>query len=234
MERLGALLTSYIAQDFEVLVFDPKACKSKIKELNAVSATLKETAACPLVIPAVPMSNFEEVLYEIKDHLSPHSTVMDVCSVKEIPVRLMEEILPENINILGTHPMFGPDSAKDTLFGTRVVFCKSRINEKRYKDIKHYMENHGITIVEVTPKQHDEQISHSLLLTHFIGRALMDIGAKRMPVETKGYRRLMKILETVQNDSYQLFEDMNRMNSFSTDMRKSFIESLEKISKRLG
>jgi len=42
------------------------------------------------------------VLCEIAPLLNPQATVMDVCSVKEYPVRLMRELLPESVSILPT------------------------------------------------------------------------------------------------------------------------------------
>ena len=52
-------------------------------------------------------------------------------------------------------------------------------------------------------------------------------------IDTKGYRRLLKILQTVENDSWQLFDDMNSYNQFSKPTREAFRKSLENILKRL-
>ena len=54
----------------------------------------------------------------------------------------------------------------------------------------------------------------------------MDFGAEPIDIDTKGYRRLMKILITVQNDTWQLFEDMNRYNPYAKETRVEFINSL--------
>ncbi len=54
----------------------------------------------------------EDVLGRTRGRLAPDVLVMDTCSVKTHPVGLMERMLPATISILGTHPMFGPDSAR--------------------------------------------------------------------------------------------------------------------------
>ena len=46
--------------------------------------------------------------------LKENAVIVDVCSVKEYPVQWMRELLPANVSILATHPMFGPDSAADS------------------------------------------------------------------------------------------------------------------------
>ena len=62
-----------------------------------------------------------------------------------------------------------------------------------------------------------------------IGRTLMDMNSTSMEIDTKGYRRLLKILETVENDSVQLFNDMNKYNPYAKDMRGSLESSLSKV-----
>lgn len=234
--RLGKLITKYIAQDADVVVFEKfptDSTESDIKSLGAAVGTLEEACDCPVVIPFVPISEFENTIKEMIPHLKEGTLVADVCSVKKHPIEVMEKNLPEGVQILGTHPMFGPDSAKDSLFGCKIVVCNVRMEDKLYADIVNYLNNHGLKVIEASADKHDEEISHSLLLTHFIGRTLMDLGTEKLAIDTKGYRRLMKILQTVENDSWQLFVDMNKYNPYSEETRKEFLESLNRVNKRI-
>lgn len=234
--RLGKLLTKYLSKDATVYVYDhleQESYAESVEKCGAKIATLEEVSSLPVVIPIVPISSFEETIKQMAKYMKEGALVVDVCSVKEIPVKIMQDNLPPNVHILATHPMFGPDSAKKTLFGRKIVLCKVRIPDVLYNDIKNYLEMHGLKTIETTPVKHDEEISHSLLLTHFIGRSLMDLGANELLVDTVGYRRLMKILETVQNDSWQLFKDMNKFNKFSELTRKQFLASLDKINRQI-
>jgi prephenate dehydrogenase len=235
--RLGKLLAKYLAQDFTVNVHDLpdvlNSSKQEIERIGAKTSSIDEACNSHIIIPCVPISEFESVIEKIKDNLKPGTLVADVCSVKEHPVNVMKKLLPKEVQILGTHPMFGPDSAAKTLFGTKTVFCKERIEDRLYEGIKSYFQDHGMHVIEVTTEEHDRQISHSLLLSHMLGRTLIDIKAKRLDIETLGYRRLMKILGTVENDTWQLFEDMNRFNRFAGDARKEFIDALLELDGRL-
>ncbi len=234
--RLGKLITKYIAQDADVIVYEKfptENTEEEIKSLGAKSGSLKEACECPLVIPFVPISELENTLIEMKDFLKAGTLVADVCSVKTLPIESMQKHLPSDVQILGTHPMFGPDSAKESLFGCKIVVCRVRMEDQLYSDILSYLNNHGLKVIESTAEKHDEEISHSLLLTHFIGRTLMDLGTKNLDIDTKGYRRLMKILQTVENDSWQLFVDMNKYNPYSESTREEFLESLNKVNKRI-
>ncbi len=228
--RLGHHLCKFLSQDFDVYVYDKLDLKDKIQSIGATPATLEEVCHCQVVIPFVPISAFENIMQEISPLLTKEQLLIDVCSVKEYPVDLMKKYTSNKDSILGTHPMFGPDSTKETLFGSKIVLCKVRMQDDRYKEIKSYLEKHGLKVIETTPAEHDEQISHSLVLTHMIGRTLIEYKAEKLlDVDTLGYRRLMKILGVVENDSWQLFEDMNDYNRFAKKTRDEFTKALNQV-----
>ncbi|EQC45467.1 prephenate dehydrogenase/arogenate dehydrogenase family protein [Bacteriovorax sp. Seq25_V] len=231
--RLGKLITRYLAQDFDVLVYDLVDHTDEIKKLRATASTLKEVCECDAIIPFVPISAFESCIKEISPLLKDGALVIDVCSVKEIPVEIMQKNLPQSVQILATHPMFGPDSAKDTVFGSKIVISKIRINDDLYDKISSYLKTNGLKVVEVTPEEHDRQIAKSLNLAHLIGRVLIDFESTPQEIDTKGYRRLLKILETVENDSWQLFQDMNKYNRFAKETTEGFKDCLNKVLQRL-
>jgi prephenate dehydrogenase len=233
--RLGKLICKYLGQDATLVVFDndPKK-QDDIKKDGHQLATLEQVGRCPIIIPFVPISELENALTSIKSFLNAGTLIIDVCSVKIRPVETMLKVLPENIHILGTHPMFGPDSAKHTLFGAKIVLSKVRMPDDLYINIKNYLESHGLKVIEASPDEHDKQISRTLVLTHLIGRTLIDFKAKPHLIDTKGYRRLMKILDQVENDTWQLFEDMNSHNPYAKEVREEFKSSLEQIIKKLS
>ena len=231
--RFGKLLTKYLSQYLQVYVFNRSDKTEEIKEYDAVPSSLEEICKKDIVIPSVPISQFESILNKIKHLLKKTSLVIDVCSVKEYPVKLMKDMLPENIQILATHPIFGPDSALNSLEGRKIVLCKVRISDLLYEEIKTILEGKGLIVIEATPEEHDKEIARSLLLTHFIGRGLINFGAAETEIDTEGYKRLMYILETVENDTTQLFEDMNIYNKYSPKIRDDFIKSLNIINNRL-
>ena len=231
--RFGRLMARYLAADFHVQVWDPTADGQAVVSTGAWPTDFMTAAQSDVVIPAVPISRLKEVLNQIKPHLKSEALVIDVCSVKEQPIRWMQKILPERIEILGTHPMFGPDSAADSLHGRKIVLCRVRVGLERYAKIRGYLESKRLKVIETSAAEHDRQIAVSLGLTHFIGRALAATGAKPQDIDTEGYRRLLRILEVVENDTWQLFEDMHRYNPHAEEVRRLFMGALEEIEKKL-
>ena len=231
--RFGKLITRHLSENCKVYVHSRSGKDEEIKKANGIPASLQEVCKKDIIIPCVPISKFEATLNKIKNLLKDDALVIDVCSVKEYPVKVMKKTLPEKTGILATHPMFGPDSAFETVKGRKIALCKVRIPNEKYKKIKSYLEKKGLIVIETTPERHDRETAKTLILTHFIGRSLIDFGAKNLDIDTEGYKRLMNILEMVENDTEQLFEDMNRYNKYSKEIRKGFISSLNKIDKRL-
>ncbi len=231
--RLGKLLAKALARDFKVVVYDTLPLKSEVEKLGATWGDLSTMANQDLIIPAVPISQFESVIKNLSPLVKAGTIVVDVCSVKEFPAQIMQKYLPAHASILATHPMFGPDSATDSFFGRKLVLCPVRIPDDKYQSIKRYLQEQGLTLIETTPEHHDEEISQSLLLAHFIGRGLIEYGATDLQIDTKGYRRLMRILSTVENDTWQLFLDMNRYNRFAAQSRARLLAALKNIDNKV-
>lgn len=232
--RLGKLIAKNLSQDFELYVYDKIDYTKEIKKLNANVSSLDEICkTCDVIIPFVPISEFENVIKLCAPILKKNALVIDVCSVKIHPMDVMKKYLPEHAQILGTHPMFGPDSAKTTLMGSKIVLCRERIEDDLYENIKSYLQKFGLKVIEADADRHDRDISSSLLLTHFLGRTLMDFNASDLEIDTTGYRRLMKILKTVKNDSWQLFEDMNHYNPHAKKTIEDFLSIQNAIKDRI-
>lgn len=231
--RFGKLMTRYLAQDYEVVVYNRKNIEQDIASAGARAASLKDVCQQDIVILPVPISVFKETLSDIAPLLRPGSLVIDVCSVKEYPVQLMQEILPKDVSILATHPMFGPDSASDALKGCKIVLCNVRTDTDSYQKIVKYLDSKELVIIETTPDEHDKQIAVSLALTHFIGRSLSEFGAESLNIDTEGYQRLLHVLGVVEHDTWQLFVDMNIYNPYAKEYRAAFMEAIKKVNNLL-
>ena len=231
--RFGKLSAKYLGKDFKVFVSTRSVSKQDIENSGAFYASLEDVCAQKIIILTVPISGMEDTLKKISPLLGTDSLVIDVCSVKKNPAMWMEKILPEKVSILATHPMFGPDSAAKSLHDSKIVLCPVRIAQDRYEKIKKYLASKGLIIIETTADDHDRQISISLSLTHFIGRALAEFGAKELIIDTEGYKRLLRILDVVTNDTWQLFEDMHKYNPYAMKSVEDFINAMEKIEARL-
>ncbi len=227
--RFGKLAAEFLKEDFEVFVTDKINKRKEARNLGVKFVTLKEAASQGIVILAVPISELADVLIKIKPFLKKGTFVLDTCSLKEYPLNLMKKILPQEVEILGTHPLFGPDSISEK--NKKIVLCPGRT--KKLEKVKKYLQEKGFKVIITTPQHHDQQIAETLCFTHFIGKALLGMGINEKEIDTLGYNRLLKILETVEKDTDQLFNDMHKYNKYAGGVRKKFINALLKIDKKI-
>ena len=119
----GRLTARHLSPWFDILAHDPAATDA---EGVATLTDLATAAACPTVVLAVPVEALEATLIAIRPHLAPGALVIDVGSVKVKPAQAMAELLPPGVRIVGTHPLFGPQSGKDGIAGLRIAICEVR------------------------------------------------------------------------------------------------------------
>lgn len=136
-----------------------------------------EFAAADVVLVSVPIELTARVIERIGPALPPGSLFMDITSVKRTPVALMERCTAREVEVLGTHPLFGP-SAK-SLQGMPVVFVPVRTGPLSEK-IRALYERNGAKITYFTAAEHDELMAVIQALPHFVlfafGITLKDLG----------------------------------------------------------
>jgi prephenate dehydrogenase len=232
--RFGRLAARHLSKDDTVIVCGRRDIDDGNLPANVRAGSIEEVCNQRIVIPCVPISSFKTTLKTIAPLIRPDALVVDVCSVKVYPVQWMESELPRSVAILGTHPMFGPDSAGGGIDGMKIALCRVRTNDSLYLKIVDYLTRAGLTVIETTPEEHDRQIAVSLALTHFIGRSLSAIKAGQLQIDTEGYKRLLHILDVVEHDTWQLFVDMHSYNPYAKEVRRTFMRAVEKIEAELN
>ena len=165
---------------------------------------------------------------EAAPFLRRNALVLDVCSLKMLPCQWMADLLPKGVRIVGTHPLFGPQSAPDAIIGQKVVVCPIRGNPDK---VAGFLSGLGLEVIQCSPDEHDRQMAVSQALTHFIGRS-MD-GFERVQLTTKTFDRLMDIVQIINGNSQELFEDMQHLNPYAAEVRRRFIENCKKVDERL-
>jgi prephenate dehydrogenase len=189
----------------------------------------EEVLKSDVLIYCVSISSFQEVLKRTGKKIGRDTLVMDSCSVKIEPVRWMMEELPEHVRIIGTHPMFGPDSGSDGIEGLPMVLCPARIGEQQLKTWIGEFSRFGLQVLRMSADEHDHQAAYSQGITHFIGRVVTDLNLEEYPISTVGFQKMMEVAEQTCNDPFQLFLDLQRFNPYTGEMREKLHKSLKKM-----
>lgn len=127
-------------------------------------APAEEVAArSDLVIIAVPIAATVDVVRQVAPHVRPGSVLVDVTSIKGPPLAAMLEAAPEGVDVVGTHPMFGPHGVD--FDRQKVVLCRGR-GEKGFVQVKKLFEAFGAETIEATAEEHDAQMALIQVLVH--------------------------------------------------------------------
>lgn len=229
--RFGAFWAGVLSRRFEVYGFSRNPDRHVPDGVRRASE--EELLQCDALFLCVAISAMEEVVRRIAPRIRRGSLVFDTCSVKVHPIGVMQHLLPDNVEIIGTHPMFGPDSGRSGVDGLPIVFCPVRVSTERSVFWRNSFQNLGLIVHELTPEDHDREAAYTQGVTHFIGRVLEDLRLKPSSISTRGYTKLLEIIEQTCNDPWQLFLDLQHYNPYTAEMRVALYGSLRKIKERL-
>jgi prephenate dehydrogenase len=230
--NFGRFIIPHLKPFFDLTVYDSQDFSKEAKEAGVKWGTLAETASKDFVALAVPVQFLEDLLLQIKGLVKPKALVFDLSSVKIKPVELMLKHLPENVEIIGTHPLFGPQSGKNGIAGLNLVICPVRT--RRNGNLSRFFSKElKLNVLERTPLHHDQQMAYVQALTHFIGRAVNQMDIPDVEQKTPAYQYLLDIKRNLGQDSMDLFLTIEKENPFAKEVRDGFIEELTKLNKRL-
>ncbi len=241
--RFGVLMATVLSSFFDVKVFHYRKRDADLEIANKIGIKLvdfKEVIDCDYLLLSVPISKTENLIKKIAPLLKPKTTIIDTCSVKELPCKWLKKYLPKENEIIGSHPMFGSVTTKFNLNkkyfeleNKQVVLCPIRVSEEKLASLKIFLEKLKLKVLIVSPKEHDKQNAKTLSFVHFLGRSLTKAGIGEQEIFTPGYTDLLRILPHTNNDDWQLFYDMNNYNSYSSKIRVEFLRACDLIEGKI-
>ncbi len=184
------------------------------EQLGVETATNTEAARnADVVVLSVPIDSFETIVEQIAPYIRPKQIVIDVTSIKELPVQIMHQHITTGL-VLGIHPMFGPGAssiANHNFVLTPTNDAETALAQK----VKEYLEARGARVMLMTPGEHDELMSIILGLCHFIALVSADtlLSLNRLKqMETIGgttYKVLLTLVGGVVSEDPELYASLH-------------------------
>ena len=228
----GAFMLPHVAPHYDVSIHDAADVSALAKQHGVKAASLAEVAACDVVVLAVPIQKMEAVLQSIAPHLKRDALVIDVASVKIKPTEMMQRLLPEHAAIVGTHPLFGPQSGKNGIESLNVAVCNVRGN--RAAGVVAFLRDQlKLKVYETTPEDHDRQLAYVQGLTHLLAKVIVSLDLPNFQLTTKTYDLLSQMVGHVRYDSDELFKAIERENPFTAEAKKSFFAAARNLEEAL-
>jgi prephenate dehydrogenase len=224
----GALVAKHLAAHCRLLAFDPAPRGEMPADGSVQSCDLPEIARCDVVVLAVPVSAFAEVIRALRPHLRPGTIVIDVGSVKIEPVRTMLAELPPFVEIIGAHPLFGPQSAKDGVAGHRIAWCpvRGRSAGRIAAFLRHVLK---LEVIRTTPDAHDREMAVVQGLTHLIAKVLVRMEPLPTRMATRSFDLILQATNMVRHDAPAVYDAIERANPHAAAVRERFFALAEEV-----
>lgn len=215
----GQLIADHLSQHVDLKIHDPYT-----SVLGGVS--LAEAAQCDVIILAVPVSEIRGICEDIAGFLKAGSVVVDVGSVKLAPIADMVECLPEHVQIVGTHPLFGPQSAAEGVVGHKVSLCAVR--GEAWRPIRVFLQRQlKLEVILCQPEEHDREAAMAQGLTHLIAKVMADMGPLPNRMTTASFELISQAVDMVKDDPPTVLNAIENANPFAAEVRDSFFRKAE-------
>jgi prephenate dehydrogenase len=191
-----------------------------------------------LIIIAVPVSAFKDVLIKIKPFLKEGCIVSEVTSTKVEIIKLADKILPKGIKFVATHPMAGSEKrgvefAKGDLFkdSTLIITPTSKTDKASKNKISCFWRKLGAKVISISPKRHDQITASISHLPHAIAVALMNtVKNNDLQFAAGGFKDVSRIAQSPEAIWQSIFETNKK--EVVRQIGKFVIE-LEKLKKAI-
>lgn len=227
----GKLVARELAGHFDITVCDPAYVGAVLDDGRAFPMRdLQETARADIIVLAVPVARMAHICSQIAPHLRPGALVADVGSVKIAPMQAMTDLLPKHVHCIGTHPLFGPQSASDSIADRKIALCP--LQGRRYRLAARFLRQLGLNVILTTAEAHDRDAAMVQGLTHLIAKVLNDFGPLPDQMTTVSFDLLREAIGMVKDDPPTVLHAIEAANPYAAEVRNSFFSRAEKLRRQ--
>ena len=233
-DGLGKTLIYYLRDEFNVYISgrDHKKGRSVAEELNVsyIESNAGLANISDILIVSVPIQYTSDVIREVAPFMKSGSLMADVTSIKEEPLNAMKEFLPEYVEYIPTHPVFGP---RTTELDNQVIVLTADKKGEWYDKVYKYLESKNMRIIEATAEKHDFMMSIVQVLTHFsfistasaIEKLKVDI-TETEDYESPIYNLMIDMIARIVAQNPYLTYNIQAKNSNGENIRNTFAEAV--------
>jgi len=217
-------------------LFEKKGYQVLVSDIGTDLTNEDIVKNCKVIIVSVPLSVFENVIVEIGPLVEDEHWVIDICSLKSEPVKVMKKYL-ERGEILATHPLFGP--FEKSLKNRTIAFWPVRGNKCATWFVEE-MSKEGLRLVKVAPKKHDQIMAVVQVLNHFwlvlLGNIIKNSKVsleELITLSTPTFLQQLEILKRFSKQNPDVYEKIQLQNPWGKNLRKLFCQNCRGFLKGL-
>lgn len=236
-DGLGKTLVYYFRDEFEVYITGTNHKKGRKVaeelEVNYIESNAGLANISDMLIVSVPIQHTSNVIREVAPFMKSGSVMIDVTSIKEEPARTMAEVLPESVEYIPTHPVFGP---RTTRLDNQVIVLTADKKGNWYEKVYNYLAGKNMRIIETTAEKHDFMMSIVQVLTHFsfistasaIEKLSVDLNETE-DYESPIYNLMIDLIARIVSQNPYLTYNIQSMNRNGPHIRNTFAEAVDEL-----
>ncbi|OPY52179.1 MAG: prephenate dehydrogenase [Methanosaeta sp. PtaU1.Bin112] len=238
--QTGSWFARYFKEKgFDVAIWGPRGRVEVAERLGVRYARemIAEAERSDIVLVSVLIEKTVEIISQVAPHMHPGSLIMDVTSIKSEPVKAMAACAPNGVEVLGTHPMFGP--TMPNLHGQTIILTPAEGRTGNWLSvIQSLFQSDGAHVEILDAEEHDQIMAVVQALTHF---AYIGIGAtlRALDFDVQRSRRFMSPVYEIMIDFVgrildqepELYASIQR-NPKATAIRQTFIAECMRLSEK--
>lgn len=231
---MGKWCAAFLKGDFEDITLvdtDAGRLAEVQRELEVgVSTEPRAVRGADVVLTAVPLATFEQVVQELEPYVSPGQLLIDISSLKVPTMAVLHRHLRQ-ASVLGVHPMFGP-GARGVRNRNVLVTPDNSAEEPLAGRVGAYLKGKGAKVTVISPEEHDELMGLVLGLPSFVAMAAADtlVDSNRLGllknVSGTSFRLLLLLVEAVLSQDEQLYGTMQMTSASMQHTQQSFGRSV--------
>lgn len=206
--RMGSMLSQRLqAAGYEVDGMDLKP-GSRITSQSGLARLLTRAR---IILLCVPVGSLCRCLEDVSNFLSSGHLLMDITSVKALPMAWMEEVFPGAV--VGSHPMFGPEPRQEDM---KVALVRgSRATEADCAEAAQLFKSFGCEVFWSGADEHDRGVALSQSLTFAVSAAFFAALERHEGIEaylTPSFKRHLEAARMHLTQDAPMFLEFSGMN----------------------
>jgi len=230
---MGRLLAKGLADlGVDVAVNDLNSARGRdvARRLNVGFKKLPSSIDEKIVLVSVPMNKTVDVCKDVAGRMKKGSLLVEISSVKTGVTDKVASVLPEGVEYISVHPLFGP--AVRSLIGKNFVLVPMR-SERWLGEFKRILSSLSARVVVADTEQHDRMMAVVQVLHHFAYLCLAVCLSKselRGEFTTESFAETMRLVRRL-GRNLDVILSIQRDNPLAPIVRERFSQVAESLAK---
>lgn len=209
----------------------PSKARRVAGSLNVEAVEFESIPAMDIVLISVPVEATVPVSLKAIPLMRDGSLLVDVAAVKTPIVEAITGNLPESLEYLSLHPLFGPNIRRYK--GENLIAVKAKpgpLSKRLLEDLK----GGGLEVSTVSPREHDMIMASYQVLHHYallsLASALIDhLESRNIALNpgfyTRSFKSTLKLLRRISGNLESIME-IQRLNPEASAARRTLLQTI--------